>query len=250
MSLRDRRPELQALFLNSNEKRSGEKQVTWECTNGFPSILDILALQNLTGKFPPEGGPATRLMEHLHNTVRPNAQEGQKLRYRMARRHPPNACCFVLVRCGTEDQIRALEWHDIVNHRPSANGRHVSKKVRSHKRRKRPQKAKRIPCEVGSAFHSMEARCHIRKLERRMLLNRRCREKSLRNQPDDLAAPPAFHVAYLRCLRVFFALTGLLGPLNIYDLEHAPLSATPMLYGSALKLAGHVLFLGTLSLGL
>ena len=29
-----------------------------------------------------EGGPAMRLLEHLYNTVRPNAKEGKKLRYR------------------------------------------------------------------------------------------------------------------------------------------------------------------------
>ena len=174
-----------------------------------------------------EGGPAMRLMEHLYNTVRPNAKEGKKLRYRMARRQPTESCCFILSRCGSETRIRALEWYDIKTHCPSANGICKAKKVRSRKPRQRPCKKERNQPDLTKAFNSLEAWYRVRKIERHTQHRHNRLEDNTHGRIPRCQAliPQAFHAAYLFCLRSMFAVSGLLGPVNIYDVQHAPLLA-------------------------
>ena len=171
-----------------------------------------------------EGGPAMRLLEHLLNTIRTSSPEAKKLRYRMARRHPPETCCFVLVRCGSEQRIRTLEWYDIKNLSPSANGRRCHKLPRAHQTRKRPPKSCRHDKPFRDVFHSLESRYLIRKIEHRMLLDK-CKKGRVHDSTCHLSLPQAFHDAYLHCLRASFAMTGFQGPLNIYDLKNASLLA-------------------------
>ena len=52
-------------------------------------------------------GPTKRLHEHLLATIRRDAKDATKLRYRMARRQPPELCMFLVVRRGPEARIRA-----------------------------------------------------------------------------------------------------------------------------------------------
>ena len=197
-----------------------------------------------------EGGPAMGLLEHLYNTVRPNAKEGKKLRYRMARRYPPKVCCFILARCGSEDRIPALEWYDIKTHCPIAKGLCRPKQERARKPKQRPPKTARNQPDLIKAFNSLDARRRIRKIERHIQHSHdRLGAKTRGNDPrGPTPIPQAFHAAYLVCLRGMLAMTGLLGPVNIYDVQHAPFlpvglqNRMQLLSGHALKFFGHVVF--------
>ena len=159
-------------------------------------------------------GPVKRFSEHMIATMRPHLPEAKKLRYRMARRHPPWMCFFVVVGQGTALRRRAVEWQDIVNHRPSANG-YVATGVRE-KQRKRPPKHCRVPqpqdhSEVDARLRAREAR--LTKMDKAVRLQR------------VVAQWIPFATAYLTHSRAVLADTGLFGPYDIYNPANAHLLA-------------------------
>ena len=159
-------------------------------------------------------GPVKRFSEHMIATMRPHLPEAKKLRYRMARRHPPWMCFFVVVGQGAALRMRAVEWQDIVNHRPSANG-NVATGVRE-KQRKRPPKHCRVPqpqdhSEVDARLRAREAR--LTKMDKAVRLQR------------VVAQWIPFATAYLTHSRAVLADTGLFGPYDIYNPVNAHLLA-------------------------
>ena len=62
---------------------------------------------------PAQGGLSKRFMEHLLGTMRGSYRDGQKLRYRLARRTLPWSSFFLVCATGTESYIRACELVDL-----------------------------------------------------------------------------------------------------------------------------------------
>ena len=158
------------------------------------------------------GGPAMRLIEHLHNTIRTHARDSQKLRYKMARRHAPDMCCFVITRFGPPVMIRALEWYDIHTHAPCANGLRTTPSRRK-KVRQRPSRESRPKTSPREAFHSKQATRSILKAE--LFLQKQGKKKAITNTCRCL--PQSFHAAYVYSVKKSFAENEGMGPLNIYD---------------------------------
>ena len=171
---------------------------------------------------PNTAGPAKRLHEHLLLTVRRNYSESAKLRYRLARRHPLDLCCFLVTMVNSEPRVRACEWFDIKTHCPNANG------VPPKKGRNRSRVPRQRPCPhlrekkavVTSVFEQDCTSLRLEKLtasfHRRMLLDER-------QSTEDTSVP--FSRMYLDTLRSNFALTGVPGPLDIFLPEHRRLCA-------------------------
>ncbi|CAE7264826.1 SMG1 [Symbiodinium natans] len=147
-------------------------------------------------------------------TMRSHTQEARKLRYRMARRHPPWTLFFVVVGNGAALRMRAVEWHDIVNHRPSANG-YVATGVRD-KQRKRPPKHCRVPRPHDLSEHDARLRAREARLTK-------MDHGSFTQKTYALWIPYA--IAYATCARATFADTGLFGPCDIYSPINAHLLA-------------------------
>lgn len=88
-----------------------------------------------------QGGLSHRLLEHLMGTIKKDTRDGQKLRYRLARRHVPLESHFCICDTGSEMFIRARESLEIITHRPSANGMPAQQAQRPVNRsRSRPRK--------------------------------------------------------------------------------------------------------------
>ena len=163
---------------------------------------------------PNVSGPVKRFSEHMIATMRSHTQEARKLRYRMARRHPPWTLFFVVVGNGAALRMRAVEWHDIVNHRPSANG-YVATGVRD-KQRKRPPKHCRVPRPHDLSEHDARLRAREARLTK-------MDHGSQTQKTYALWIPYA--IAYATCARATFADTGLFGPCDIYSPINAHLLA-------------------------
>lgn len=171
---------------------------------------------------PNTAGPAKRLHEHLLLTVRRNYSESAKLRYRLARRHPLDLCCFLVTMVNSEPRVRACEWFDIKTHCPNANG------VPPKNGRNRSRVPRQRPCPhlrekkavVTSVFEQDCTSLRLEKLtasfHRRMLLDER-------QSTEDTSVP--FSRMYLDTLRSNFALTGVPGPLDIFLPEYRRLCA-------------------------